>query len=549
MNESSDLVASFSQDARQFAFQANITQKNSIDIYPLDASNNYKVNSSLVSHIDYENNDLKSSEVIFMGWNSDIQKNNTKRKHDEDATTATKSENFFVNTFPQGKIVVYSSNGKDIVNIIQNKYNITHTDTEGHHIWTLDSDKNVKKLSYNQTKPIKTFHLVDGKDEEIIHFQVLNTDDKVLLAVATEDVVYIIDPTKRRPVTLAKFDLFGCISCGLLKSGSKIAIVNIDKVSIFDFSTTKSLKSWNTSSEKIKIVDDMVFSLSTDGKLVAFDLDKNAAICTIVVTNSEVLDFALIDSSIMIAWLNVNEPNFEMVSMKNIKNQKVITINHQDDDEKIVLEKQESDKHFESIRSHEKQNKKKVSKAKQDELSQSLLEKLEDNASREEILENILSEGWIQERIKKFISSSLTSNDATALLFDIIATKLHKNPWDENESILIWLEWLLTWKNVQLNSTKAKQVSKQIKQLKASLRSSSETLPILLGMQGRLAMLKGQDTLRRELAQLNVADEFNNDQETIEEGENNNAVNEAEDSLTYVNGESDAFFDASEFNE
>ena len=238
-----------------------------------------------------------------------------------------------------------------------------------------------------------------------------------------------------------------------------------------------------------------------------------------------------------------------MVSMKNIKNQKVITINHQDDDEKIVLEKQESDKHFESIRSHEKQNKKKVSKAKQDELSQSLLEKLEDNASREEILENILSEGWIQERIKKFISSSLTSNDATALLFDIIATKLHKNPWDENESILIWLEWLLTWKNVQLNSTKAKQVSKQIKQLKASLRSSSETLPILLGMQGRLAMLKGQDTLRRELAQLNVADEFNNDQETIEEGENNNAVNEAEDSLTYVNGESDAFFDASEFNE
>ena len=549
MNESSDLVASFSQDARQFAFQGNITQKNSIDIYPLDASNNYKVNSSLVSHIDYENNDLKSSEVIFMGWNSDIQENNTKRKHDEDATTATKSENFFVNTFPQGKIVVYSSNGKDIVNIIQNKYEITHTDTEGHHIWILDSDKNVKKLSYNQTKPIKTFHLVDGKDEKIIHFQVLNTDDKVLLAVATEDVVYIIDPTKRRPVTLAKFDLFGCISCGLLKSGSKIAIVNIDKVSIFDFSTTKSLKTWNTSSEKIKIVDDMVFSLSTDGKLVAFDLDKNAAICTIVVINSEVMDFALIDSSIMIAWLNVNEPNFEMISMKNIKNQKVLTINHQNDDEKIVLEKQESDKHFESIRSHEKQNKKKVSKAKQDELSQSLLEKLEDNASREEILENILSEGWIQERIKKFISSSLTSNDATALLFDIIATKLHKNPWDENESILIWLEWLLTWKNVQLNSAKAKQVSKQIKQLKASLKSSSETLPILLGMQGRLAMLKGQDTLRRELAQLNVADEFNNDQETIEEGENNNAVNEAEDSLTYVNGESDAFFDASEFNE
>lgn len=90
MGSSLDLVASFSHDSTRFAFQASVAQKNNVDIYPLNETKDYVVNSSLVSHIDYETNDMKVSDVIFFGWCSDLidtQSSNIKRKLDEDEGT------------------------------------------------------------------------------------------------------------------------------------------------------------------------------------------------------------------------------------------------------------------------------------------------------------------------------------------------------------------------------------------------------------------------------------------------------------------------------
>lgn len=101
MGSSFDLVASFSHDSTRFAFQASVAQKNNVDIYPLDETKDYVVNSSLVNHIDYETNDMKVSDVVFFGWCSDLvdtQSLNIKRKLDEDEesteSTGQKYENF-----------------------------------------------------------------------------------------------------------------------------------------------------------------------------------------------------------------------------------------------------------------------------------------------------------------------------------------------------------------------------------------------------------------------------------------------------------------------
>ncbi|EDO16049.1 hypothetical protein Kpol_1067p21 [Vanderwaltozyma polyspora DSM 70294] len=554
MSFSTGIVASFSQNCTQFAFQSNIAQKNSIDVYPLDEANNYKINSSLVSHIDYENNDLDVSSILFSGWCSNgIEQNLTKSKRKRDDQNGDiniqSSESFFVNTFTDGKIVVFSSNGKNIVNIIQNKYEITHTDTEDSFIWILDSDKAVKKFNFNQTKPVKTFHLTDGKDEDITGFQVLKTNDnEPLLAISTSNFFYVIDPSKRRPTTYSKLEVGNAVSSFLLPDNTKIIIADENCISLYDLESTSKLKSWEVKAKRLIISDTLIISLTTDGLISVVDMDKKDIICNVNAPDSKIIEFSVVGANVMLAWLNVNEPNFDVISLNKIKSKNTIVINtNQDINNSLVTEETNTNKSKASDKESVPPEKTKVSKAKQDEMIQDLLEKLENNAPKDEILAQLVSSNWVEDRIKNFIDKYLISPEVTSQLCEVIVSTLQKNPWVNEDSLLIWLEWIILWRGAHLNSSKVKHVSKQIKQLKSSLRSSGETLPMLLSMQGRLEMLKTQAILRKELAELNIEDEYNNEFETIEQGEGHDAMVENEDSLTYANGESDAFYDASAF--
>ncbi|CAB4256502.1 similar to Saccharomyces cerevisiae YHR196W UTP9 Nucleolar protein, component of the small subunit (SSU) processome containing the U3 snoRNA that is involved in processing of pre-18S rRNA [Maudiozyma barnettii] len=576
MSVDANLIAIFAQGAGQFAFHTGTAQKNSIDIYPLDSSNNFKVNSSLVNHVDYESHDLKSSDILYVGWCCDSDDNNkdsnsgrVKRKLDGDEASglSSRTDNFFVNAFNDGQIVTFSSTGRDIINIVRNKDTIKAVDSYGKYIWTYDSDDCVKKLEYNKTKPVKTFHLIDGKDEEIIHFQVLKYDgdnaneDGIYLSIATEQKIYIIDPSKRRPSTVATFEVFGALSCTFSQDGKYFSVATIDTLTVYDYETKAIVRSWNVQADRIGSVKDLIFTLTIDGKISVFKVTESEPISTIAVTNSEVIDFKQISNDVMLAWLNVNEPNFKLLSIDNIVGNKEIILNEGVEDvepveNRITQDRYPKEKIVEDVIKEEKHEKtKKISKSEQTELNVRLIKALSkenDKSDGMSVISLLTSPSWDEQRIINCINTQLTSESLIGSVLNKIIAELQNNVWTEDNTLHLWVKWIVMLKNIPHSTIYDKKPKKNMKHFKSALKSSSETLPTLLGIQGRLDLLNKQATLRQELAMLSLDD--GTSEVAIEQGEDTNNIeaggavsNEDEDNMVYVNGENDVFVDASDF--
>lgn len=564
-----EIVASFSQDATKFAFQANIAHRNVIDLYPLDPSTGYEINSSFVNQVGYENTEFNVKDLLFLNWcKSEVENKQAKRKlndEEDDKSIKTQVENFFINAFPKGQLVIYSSNGKDIVNIIKNKQEIIGMDTVGKNIWTLDSNKVVKIFDYNVNKPLKTFTLIDGKKDEITNFQVCQVKngknkEEVLIIIITEDHIYIVDPSKRRPTTRVSFELFGGITAQISPDGKYIAIVDVEKVAVYDVESQDFIRSWDLQVERVKIFNDYIFALSTEGQLNVCKLDQDDVISTIKVANSEVLDFTQVDKNVLIAWLNVNEPNFKLFSIEDIESNKEIIINEEDTTEINVesintkdddIEEDDGEEH----KDKSKPKKKKVTKKEQNVVVTQLIALLESNGGAKDIIANITSAStWNESRITYFITHQVTNDNLATLLLKCITDELQSKVWEETTLLNTWMKWLLILTNVPNGFKYDKGNKKTLKHFKSSLKTSSESLPILLGIQGRLEMLTRQAALREELSHMALEDSKDTEEapegDLIEEGEaqNDSAANvdDGEEDIALVNGESDVFVDAQE---
>ncbi|GCE97344.1 hypothetical protein ZYGM_004899 [Zygosaccharomyces mellis] len=547
MVPSKDIVAGFSQNVTQFAFQSNLSQKNTIDIYSLDPSNNYNINSSLVNQVEYEGNDLKASELFFIGWCTSPEENpTTKTKRTQsDENRVTKSEDFFVNGFPDGKVVVFSSTGKQIVNIIQNKKQILHIDTENEFVWVLDSEFTVKKIPYTQNKPLKSFQLIDGRDEEITSFRVLPRQKKnVYLALSTKEVLFIVDPTNSKPRTVLKLEVTNCNNCKLLyQNGEKLVVTTDDSVLIFSVPNGELIQEWKLRVEKLRIFKDIVLTLNTQGTINAMKVGNDQNLSEIEIPQSQVIDFIPLDDILLVAWLNVNEPNFKVISLERINNDQRIVI----DDLHVDTEAQKLDgkinHQHDDVNQEPKHEKKKVSRAEQDELSQSLINFLE-KSDLDGVLKTLSSQNWTEQRIKSFVVFHVNNYATTRLIFEVISSNFQREVWNKESSLAEWLRWLLTLRGDSIDS---KHLKKNTKQLRSSLKSSGESLSTLVGIQGRLELLRKQAQLREHLANLNVAE----DDDKVEKMNHENAAvmvdgEDQDDSIQFVNGESDTYVDAQE---
>lgn len=571
MSSTLDAIASFSPDVRQFAFQANVLQKNVIDIYPLDAANDYSVNSSLVSHIDYESNDLLASDILFTGWCSGLRedtKQRTKRKNGDDTGVEGDAndelENFFVSVQASGKIVVFSSSGKNIVNIIQTKSEVLQASLEDSFIWTLDGEKTVKKFQYNQTKQLRSFHLVDGKDAEIVYFEILKNEGVLYLCYASNDTVYIVDPSKRRPNTVAKIPAKDCKSCELL-DGNRIAIATAESVMVFDYKTGNLVQEWQMEVKRLRTIKDIILCQGLIGQIAGFKIGADLPVCQVNVTDANLLDVVRVENGIMIAWQNVNEPNFKSLTLGDLNGNDNIVIKGQTDNNTTQPEPLldgtnenenghiEGEKEAQAEEEEEVVPNKKITKAEQIELSRSLMSALE-SEDNQQILDLLVSQAWNEHKIKSFIVAQPLTEGSICKLFELVSSELQKHPWEDNEILSLWLRWLLTLRSAEYyNSSQAKHAKKHTKRLRSSLKSSGDTLPILLGIQGKLEMLKRQAQLREDLAQLNLTEgEAVAEVEAAihdDEKEPLQASGDQNDSIVYANGESDTFVDASEFTD
>ncbi|QLL32457.1 hypothetical protein HG536_0C06260 [Torulaspora globosa] len=564
MSSNSDIIASFSPDVREFAFQAKTSQKNVVDIYPLDAAKDYSVNSSLVNHIDYETNDLQASDIFFAGWCSGLReddKQRAKRKNDSDGgeeiDTEDKLENFFISVQASGKIVVFPSSGKNIVNMIQSKSDILQASVEGSFIWILDSERTVKKFQYNQAKQLRSFQLIGGKDSEIVYFEILKYEELLYLCYASNDTLYIVDPTKRRPSMIAKLPINGCKSCQLLDN-ERIAVATPKSVLTFNYKIEALEQEWHIEVKHLSVFKDIILCQGLADNIVGFKVGTDSPVFQVRVADAHLLGVALVEEGIMIAWLNVNEPNFESLSIRDLIGNRDVVIKGQTGSNPTYTEQLADGRNGSESEEGEVEqaagkaiSNNKITKAEQIELSKSLISALE-SGDNDQILELLISTAWNEPKIKSFIAAQSLTENSLCTLFELTTSEVQKHPWNDNQILSLWFKWLLTLKPAIYSSFQhSKHARKHNKRLRSSLKSSGDTLPILLGIQGRLEMLKRQAQLREDLAQLNITEnEADGEIETVVQEEDRESLQisgDQDDSIAYANGESDTFVDASDF--
>ncbi|AGO10386.1 AaceriABL069Cp [[Ashbya] aceris (nom. inval.)] len=532
------LLASFSPDATRFAFQANASQKNFIDIYPLDPERNYTVNSSSVNRIDFEATDLNLSDVVFQSWclansGQDVSTKTKRRRGtggDDEEQEISSTESFLINVFQQGKIVVFSPNGQDIINIIQNKRELLGIDTTGTSLWILDDDKTVKHFTCTSTKPLKTFHLVDGKEDTILDFGLLNFSNVLLIAVTVEDVVYIIDPTKRRPSTVAKLEVPGCMSCKVLDD-EHVVVAGANSISVIKFKEQSIIHTWESGAKKIDVVDGNIVALEEHGNISVFNTQNPGELLTVRVENNGIIDFSGIgDGNLVVAWLNVNEPKFEIITSDQLKSGQNIVL--QQAPQPLLTNHAPDTNAPEQAAESEKPTLKKASKSEQDDTSQALIHALASNLDVKVVTQLLTSNTWSEDRIKEFVHMHVIPARSNEL-FVIVSQLLASDVWTESSAIRWWFKWLLRLRASHLDALQPRG-SKEIKALRANLKASSDSLPILLSMQGALEMLRAQAKLRQELSQVALEDP-------------DDAGDGSE--VTYANGEADDFVDALDYKE
>ncbi|KAL6949712.1 hypothetical protein ACO0QE_000368 [Hanseniaspora vineae] len=519
-------ICAFSKDASLFAFQP-ASQKNIINVYPLDQSDGYKPKSTLVKPIDYEKDDLSLEDIEGVAWISDNVDTGVKRKNDGVEINGNKSTNLsvFVNCFSQGKIVFYEEGS--IVNIIKNKHDIIGLKPHGKTIWILDSDKTVKNFAYNQTKPLKTFHLIDGKNDDIFLFDILEAaDGKILLAVVTEKEVFVLDPSKRRPATVEKFDVFGCV--GIKIMGNKYVIADLNSIKVFENGSV--VREWPFESEKLEAWgSDKIIATAVNGSLSVFDLQQGLCISNIVVNDAEIIDSAVLnDETLLVAWLNVNEPNFSIVANDALEPQLIISNgkNAEADIPKSPIAEEEDS--IEDVPA-------KASKKEKKDILESLTNAFNENKDIDQIVDIIESDKWNEDMIKNFVANKITKQNSIAI-YESLSQHVAKNPWNDNHNCSLFLKWILILFNVHVSKKVSPTVNKTNKNLKHSLSSTSSTLPLLLSIQGKVEMLVAQAELRKEMQELSLdpsaADIEQNEDPVLAEEEDDN-----EENIQYVNGE------------
>ncbi|SCU83603.1 LAMI_0C03862g1_1 [Lachancea mirantina] len=541
MSSSAEVIASFSPDASSFVFRLNGFQKRLVNLYPLNSAQDYKVTSSQIFHIDYEQQDLDLTEVKFFEWcvtpgaASGIK---SKRKlNDTDAgTRPSQAESHFVNIFPGGKVVIFSSTGSDIFNIIQTKKEIVGAATLGSKLWILDEQNTVKEFNIWATKASKSFSLGDIDCESLSNFQVLQFGKNVYLIVIVESRVHVWDISpKKKPSKMCHIEIFGGIAAtSLNQDTSLMALVDVQKLSVIDLKTSEIVTSWDIEATQVKSVGSFIVALCIDNTISVYEYGKDEPMCSIKCKNSEILDFSSVNDDLLLAWLNVNEPQFELVTAKEIRTRGLISFSA----ESNSIESE----HGLASSSHSQPEKGRDVRHKTPEMKGSqalnlIIKALNSNAASETILQLISMDSLSESHIQSAITKTL-SEENLIKVYHIVSDQFVRDPWSCNSTSATWLKWLLTTKRSLILQRQDRASTKRTKQLRSSLKCTSSSYRLLLSMQGKLEMLREQANLRQQIANM-----------ALEEGDVPNGDDAADESaLVYVNGEGDEFVDALEYS-
>lgn len=553
----SGLVSCFSRDANKFAFQSNASPRYRLSIYPLNGPSLEGINSSQASFIDYEQLDLEDTDLTSYGWCHFVEQsiNGTRRGkrkvvEDEGTTDGTKEEkrpeeNFLVGAFSDGKVVVFSPDGKDIVNILKSAETVVQIDTNGQYVWALYDNNQIRAIEYGSGRVFKSFKLKDFGNGEVVRFQALDLDgETTLISLMTREAVFFREPKARSSKEVSKFEIPDAISCYFSDNGEKVAIASRDGVYLFRFSDGEQLGFWKLKPRKLRIFGDLIYVLTLDGRIMVIKEGEEEPIGSIIAEDTQILDFVERGDGILLAWLNVNEPNFSFVSSDKILEGKALIINETPKVEPLVKEEKKTVETVETVNTEPEvkpAKTKKTGKSGQNQLASDLIQALNEN-NVQTATSLLQSDFWDENRIYRFFATHSIGKPAYSFLAHLLINEVKRNVWSEDRLPHIWLRCLLTAGNIPARLLEDKGAKKNIKQLRVQLKSSSNSLPILLGIQGRLDMLNRQAALRKESSRVNDVEGQSGAGVGGYEATGENVIaDEDGESVAFVNGESDVF--------
>lgn len=607
-------TALFSKNSHRFALQAP-NNHNYIKMYSIfdDLPQKDALKIKNLYNLDL-NQDFGGDEILDMAWcDDDLSKikdlATQKRKRRTSSASNNLSEKetikerlqllvetnqIFVCLFKSGALVMYEN--EKIVNMVKLKSEVVAIKTFKNKIYVLDKDSMIKIFDTRTKKQLKSFTLIDGKNEDINTFHILKSsieshEDAVELMLATDDFVYIINPSGRRPALIRKIELTGCFDLKHIPEKNMYVILTIDSIILYNYANEEIEKKWqfegerleccyNANTDKLYIVS---FSL-THNSLFVFDSDYKNWVSNIIVKNSDIVEFQPITTSnakktsdnntrLIVSWLNINEPRFQIFELGEKHLDKTIIIDNLLPVEEMIIEdkhhnledKEKSKKHYEDEESKEKAREAQEKEAELklanssaneknkrfDELLEAIKQNTTDFSTNDVVMKLVINQIWTEDLVKEFIITKLDQDepeddksksknkDKNSYIFSFyekLSKHISSNPWQNNKNSCLFIKWILTVTNVFVSKKISPTINKTNKVLEKNLSQSTDTLSSLLSVQGKLEMLIAQEELRLEMGELMSEDD--DDENDVIEDEEETLNNKSENVIDQVLGSS-----------
>lgn len=515
-----DSVGKFDSSASFYASKTSKLGKDEIHIYPLqqDASKITAPNSLSSSfELDSQN------ELVTFDWiqkeESPASSKRSKRRHSLSGSSKGSSSSplsYLTASFKSGTILVYSPFKKEIINEFETNHKISALASSSNFFWVASATE-VYEYELNDSKPKNQITLPMSL-KDITALKHINIDgEEYLLAGGNKLVVYNITkdelimeypaPKGKKSITI---NSIAYLDDHFIISRNGDSLIHI--YSLKNKSSKRTLTASSSIKSLIPIDETSIGALTEDGAIEIYRLvlDENTKSPSFSI-RSKNPDIRLASASfsrgqLILSWFDF-EPKFEYVKLSEvskdleINTKQTVKTNKQDNRvaEQIVADI-ESDESLE---------------VKDIELASFIDKNLKDTST---LLTILVSNSDI-DKIK--IAATQLSSENAVELFKTLKERVDVNP-AESAVFNDWIKWLL------MTNTSAIQSSVNLKTLKGVYSKSLKQLPNFLSLQGRLEMLQSQLQLRNQIASNEVVETSSKD-----------PVEQAEESIVYVNGEND----------
>lgn len=553
------------------SYFANIISKNGrneVQIYPINGGSSESIIlESLIVKIELQADETIKSCCWIDNSGINLDKGKKRGKKRQSSTDSDPNESLADNKnlavgLENGDILTFSPFKNEIVDRISFGSKIMSLSPSLIHdsVWgVLDSNRSLAEISLLQSKEIKSFNFKE--DEQIRLIKTIrqsggsSRSQHILLG---SNNLYMIDPSKPKKSLLAAFPDASehspiiIIEQSLLNENLVVvARENENVIYMYNTSDPAIVTTFKTSSRQIhsmKLIanneksEECILAVTDDGiEVFKIDFDSNhdnqLPSCLIKTNfhdssdNIIFMDVVSRDEKLVGVWYNGNEPKFTNIDWKfGSVGEIQVKIDYT---ERVNGTAYNQNEDIEFPKGTE------INNLTVNRLFNDLVKLLNANKTNEEVI-RLCSSNNDGENIKETVKLFSTSESSSTLinrLFGIISEEVASQP-SKSTALSIWLKWLLLVHGGFI--ARQPDQYENLKTLQKGLTDGTTLMPRLLGLQGRLQLLKSQTQLRNNLNNMNLeSDEEKESDEGEDLDANDNSVN-----VTIANGESDDFEDA-----